>query len=1007
MVNINEIVKGAKLGSHLGGTMGKAAEEASPIGKLLTRIKDSALHVKPEEFAKALSNGERADLNSFRSAFMTAFRADHPNATLAESGLAFKRLINDNTTAKEAEMFFASMEEAQHAHAAAGAGPAKPKPSQPHNAGSRDITPVKTATHKTEEPHIIDAEWEEVPREEPAAAHGGGHGGGNEPPKDPPRGSTGGDEPPRDPPQQNPGFIGGNRQPSPATMEALKDHEKFRGFAFDRLTAFSTANKLFEAGSSQDLVQKFSKLDDMVGAFNIKDLGAPGKARVDALGNLENPEVLFSSMTPKKKLDAAGNVIGDIEPKGEPIGLAPTSKADPTSVNGKILSYYDNEGTPIKPLIAADRASPDDVNKVLQQLLSYKPGTEVHIHPADWEKVRGAVYERRFNELSGKLSGGQRLDATPGTSAVGKDSARSELDDYIEAARITGRVKPDATHATGRSISDIVAGSRGPNGRISEEDIDAIRRSHTAARAAENNPTSNLVRDIVDTLKPTTKEVADVQTEMGNLRRNVRASGMLDTTPLDPNVPPRTIDEISDALRNGEQVKSPELERYISKQIGDSLESSQRSLVAALQSGFNANKRLDTEQIFTQLERIRKDPDYPLRDARLDAKTTTASPKDINERLFSNRPISDRELTVLRSFYKRFFDAASAPADSGGTGIGIKALQIAQSITDGIKDAKSVPAASISRATQYNTGVVIPSVRKTIISSAVPVAFAGALGQAYLDPEHPNFIGRASIDFVVPDGNKNASDFAEFIYGRMNANTAMARKEFNDYLGLTLPTDAAKGQTKTDEQLVADKNFYNDAIQRMRNGSFIKEPTGDLRQAMMMYATVKATGVVSASNAEAQTQLNQNVEAEAGALTADANKANAGREKAKADALISGAPDAGVISGAFGNAVNPGTSSDTSSAIAVSPRNGAQIKSNLDALKTDPDFGITDNEYSQLSKAWASATKTAVVPNLEMTVANEATPQEMQDFANQAQQILASRLSEQAAKNVVQNYVIR
>ncbi len=713
--------------------------------------------------------------------------------------------------------------------------------------------------------------------------------------------------------QPQPGMMGGNRAESPALKKALEVDETNRKFAIDRLTAFGDANKLFEAGSSQLLVQKFSQLDGMMGGFSIKQMGDLSKAKLDGLGNLQNSDdVLFASMVP----------VG-VKPKDGPIPadkIVTSSKADPSDVNGKILSYYDNEGNHLTPIIGTDRASPEDVNRVLQQLHSYKPGVEVHIHPADWEKVRVAVYDRRFNELSAKISGGRGLDASPGSSALGKDSVKTELDDFVETLRITGRVDTDSSNVARRSINNIIADLRGPNGKISEADIGAIRDRYTAARAADNSPASNSVRDIIDNLKPQTKEVADVQAEMATLRTNVRDAGMLDTTPVVDGEKIRDINEIKAALRNGEQVKTPELEAYISKQIGDSLLSSQQSLVTVLQSGFNANKRMDTETIFTQLEKIRKDTDYPLRDANLDAQTRTASPKSINQRLFNNEPVSDGEMTALRSFYKRHFDAGSAPAEAAsGGGMGIKALQLAQSITDGLKDSKSVPSGSISRAAHYNTGVVIPSVRRTVMYTALPAALAGAVGQAALDPEEPNFVGRALINFVYPDGNKDAADFAEFTYGRMNANTEMARGYFKEYLGTDLPTGS-------------DKNFYKDAIQKIRDGQFIKEPTTDLRQSLMMYASAKATGVASASSAEVQDQLNKNVDAERGATEA---------QIAKSAADAANAPPIQLEAGIGSPDYVPPVSQEFRSA------------SEFDSyIKSDPVLGLNESQAAKVSEVW-------------------------------------------------------
>lgn len=660
-------------------------------------------------------------------------------------------------------------------------------------------------------------------------------------------------------------MMGGNRPPSPATEAALKDHEKFRGWAMDRLAAFGEANRLFETGSSQTLVQRFSRLDEMLSAFSIRQLGNPGAARVDAMGNLENADVLFASMVPD---------VG-IRPKGEPIGLVPTSKADPSSVNGRILSYYDNQGTPLQPLISADRASSDDVNRVLQQLLSYRPGVELHIHPSDWEKVRLAVHDRRFNELSERLAGGQRLSPTPGSGAAGANGP-SELEDYIQSARITGRVDSAAAGVTGRSMIDIVAGARRDGGTMSETDIGAIRRSHTPATDAVNNATSNAVRDIIDTLRPTAREVSEVQAEMLKLRGNVRDAGMLDTSPLDPNLPPRTIEEISNALRNGEQVKTPELERYISKQIGDSITASERSIVSALETGFRSNKRMPTEEMFTQLERIRRDPDYPTRGS-----GNSTIPRDINQRLFAGDAVSNSELTTLRAFYRRFFDAASASTDNasgGGTGM----LAMARNVLSSMSDNKTASPGSVSRAIHYNTGLPLPSVGRTAIGVglAVPVVAGGLTAQVFLDPEHPNpWFGRGAVNMLVGDTNGNkADDVAELIYSRM-ANASYAREMFKEYLGLDLPQNAiAATETNTavpaaessppavDVRTPEHTAFYTNAINRIHNGPFLVQPSQDVRQALMMYASFQATGKASTLSSEAQTELNANTTAQTQAI---------------------------------------------------------------------------------------------------------------------------------------------
>lgn len=131
-------------------------------------------------------------------------------------------------------------------------------------------------------------------------------------------------------------------------------------------------------------------------------------------------------------------------------------------------------------------------------------------------------------------------------------------------------------------------------------------------------------------------------------------------------------------------------------------------------------------------------------------------------------------------------------------------------------------------------------------------------------------------------------------------------------------------------------------------------------------------------------------------LTAEAEQAKADVAKADANATKSEAMDASSVTSIFSQSVNTGTEQP----LAVSPRNGAQIKTNLDSIKSE--YNLNDTEIDSLKNAWISATNQTVPANQEFSAVNQASPEEVQNFASQAQKILENRFNAQNSKHLVE-----
>jgi len=244
----------------------------------------------------------------------------------------------------------------------------------------------------------------------------------------------------------------------------------------------------------------------------------------------------------------------------------------------------------------------------------------------------------------------------------------------------------------------------------------------------------------------------------------------------------------------------------------------------------------------------------------------------------------------------------------------------------------------------------------------------------YYNYEEPSFLGRTVWTFIYPDRMKDVSDFAEFVHARYNTNVESALEALKKYYGIEY-----ESQAKT-----------LDALSRgPKPTPGNRWPTPEVQQALILAFSQSVYGYGVASTREQLIDL----------------KARSASRNAIAEEARNAPPPENPLEKLYGPSKTLARVSEERTILTITRGlSGEEMKGRITELK---EMGLLPEETSsKLESALKRATKSDVPDADEFTKRNQATPEELREFANAAMEILLKNDYRRGVAETIANALI-
>lgn len=253
----------------------------------------------------------------------------------------------------------------------------------------------------------------------------------------------------------------------------------------------------------------------------------------------------------------------------------------------------------------------------------------------------------------------------------------------------------------------------------------------------------------------------------------------------------------------------------------------------------------------------------------------------------------------------------------------------------------------------------------------------------YYNYEEPSFLGQTVWTFIYPDRMKDVSDFAEFVHARYKTNAESALEALKKYYGIEY-----ESQAKT-----------LDALSRgPKPTPGNRWPTPEVEQALILAFSQSVYGYGVASTRE------QLIDLKARSATASRNVI-AEEARAIEEAARNAPPPENPLEKLYGPSKTLARVSEERTILTITRGiSGEEMKGRITELK---EMGVLSEETSsKLESAFKRATKSDVPDAEEFTKRNQATPEELREFANAAMEILVKNDYSRGVADTMVNVLI-